>query len=72
MITAHHKVLDEQQESRLHHTCAVDVQDLVTQWNQSYPCKTKSAQETQRREISENSSVQKKTKILIFTQVSGL
>ena len=48
MITADHKVLNEDQESRLHHRCAVVVQDLATQWIQSYPCKTKSAQETQR------------------------
>ena len=48
MITADHKVLNEDQESRLHHKCAVIVQDMATPWIQSYPCKTKSAQETQR------------------------
>ena len=48
MITGHHKVLNAEQESRLHHKCVVVVQDLATQWNHSYPCKTKSAQETQR------------------------
>ena len=48
MITADHKVLDEEQESRLHQRYAVVVQDLTTQWIQSYPSKTKSAQDTQR------------------------
>ena len=48
MVTAHHKVLKEDQESRMHHTYAVVVQDLATHWIQSYLCKTKSAQETQR------------------------
>ena len=48
MITADHKVLNEEQESRLPHRYAVVVQDLATQWIQSYPCKTKSAEETQR------------------------
>ena len=47
MTTAGHKVLDEDQESRIHHRYAVVVQDLATQWLQRYPCKTKSAQETQ-------------------------
>ena len=47
MITADQKVLNEEQESRLHQRYAVVVQDLASQWIQSYPCK-KSAQETQR------------------------
>ena len=46
--TADHKVLNEEQESRMHHNHAVVVQGLATQWIQSYPCKSKSAQETQR------------------------
>ena len=49
MIIADHKVLlNEDQESRLHHLYAAAVQDLATQWIQSYPCTIKSAQETQR------------------------
>ena len=48
MITADHKVLDEEQEPRLYHTCDVVVQDLATQWIQRNPCKTKSAQDPQR------------------------
>ena len=35
-------------ESRNNHRYAVVVQDLATQWIQSYPCKTKTSQETKR------------------------
>ena len=46
--TADHKVLSENCESWNNHRYAVVVQDLATQWIQSYPCKTKTSQETQR------------------------
>ena len=49
LITADHKVLSEGCESRNNHRYAVVVQDLATQWIQSYPCKTKTSQETERR-----------------------
>ena len=48
LITADHKVLSENCESRNNRRYAVVVQDLATQWIQSYPCKTKTSQETQR------------------------
>ena len=48
LITADHKVLSDNCESRNNHRHAVVVQDLATQWIQSYPCKTKTSQETQR------------------------
>ena len=48
LITADHKVLSEGCESRNNHRYAVVVQDLATQWIQSYPWKTKTSQETQR------------------------
>ena len=48
LITADHKVVSENCESRNNHRYAVVVQDLATQWIQSYPCKTKTSQETQR------------------------
>ena len=48
LITADHKVPSEESESRNSHRYAVVVQDLATQWYQSYPCKTKSSQETQK------------------------
>ena len=48
LIKADHKVLSENGESRNNHRYAIVVQDLATQWIQSYPCKTKTSQETQR------------------------
>ena len=48
LITADHKVLSDICESRNNHRCAVVVQDLATQWIQSYPCKAKTSQETER------------------------
>ena len=48
LITADHKVLSDNCESRNNHRYAVVVQDLATQWTQSYPCKTKTSQETQK------------------------
>ena len=48
LITADRKVLSEGCESRNNHRYAVVVQDLATQWIQSYPCKTKTSQETER------------------------
>ena len=48
LITADHKVLSDNCESRNNHRYAAVVQDLATQWIQSYPCKTKTSQETQR------------------------
>ena len=41
LITADHKVLSDNCESRNNHRYAVLVQDLATQWIQAYPCKTK-------------------------------
>ena len=48
LITADHKVLSENCKSRNHHRYAIVVHDLATQWIQSYPCKTKTPQETQK------------------------
>ena len=45
LITADHKVLSENCESRNNHRYAVVVQDLATHWIQSYPCKTKTSQD---------------------------
>ena len=41
LITADHKILSEESESRNDHRYAVVVQDLATQWIHSYPCTTK-------------------------------
>ena len=48
LITADHKIPSEGCETRNNHRYAVVVQDLATQWSQSYPCKTKTSQERQR------------------------
>ena len=48
LITADDKVLSEESESRNNHRYAVVVQDLATQWLQSYPCETKTSQESQK------------------------
>ena len=48
LVTADHKVLSDNCESRNNHRYAVVVQDLATQWIQAYPCKNKTSQETQR------------------------
>ena len=48
LITADHKILSEESESRNNHRYAVVAQDLASQWLQSFPCKTKSSQETQK------------------------
>ena len=48
LITADHKVFREGCESCDNNRCAVVVQDLATQWLQSYPCRTKTSQETQK------------------------
>ena len=48
LITADHKVLSDNCESRNNHRYAVVVQDLALQWIQAYPCKTKTSRETQR------------------------
>ena len=48
LITADHKVLSDNCESRNNYRYAVVVQDLATQWIQAYPCKNKTSQETQR------------------------
>ena len=48
LITVDHKVLSDESESRNNHRYAVVVQDSATHWFQSFPCKTKSSQETQK------------------------
>ena len=48
VVTADHKVVSEESESRNNHRYAVVVQDLATQWIQSYLCITETSQETQK------------------------
>ena len=63
--TANHEVLSEGCESRNNHRYAVVVQELATQWIQSYPCKTKTSQETQRSLQSGGKSTLRKHSIYI-------
>ena len=48
LITSDHNIVSEGCESRNNHRYAVVVQDLATQCIQSYPCKTKTSQESQK------------------------
>ena len=50
LISADHKVLNEECESRDNHRCAVVIQDLAIQRIQFNPCKTKTSQETEKSE----------------------
>ena len=66
LITADHKVLNEQGESRNNHRNSVVVQDLATQWIQSYPCKTKTSQKTE-RSLQQFLDPSEKPKVIILT-----
>ena len=48
LTTAGHRVLSEGSESCNNHRYVVVIQDLATQWIQSYSCKTKTSQEVQK------------------------
>ena len=63
LITADHKVLSDNCESRNNHRYAVVVQDLATRWIQSYPCKTKTSQETQ-KSLQKFSEPDRKPKVI--------
>ena len=63
LITADHKVLSDNCESRNNHRYAVVVQDLATQWIQAYPCKNKTSQET-RRSLQKFLEPERKPKVI--------
>ena len=67
VLTADHKVLIEEGESRNNHQYEVVVQDLATQWIQSYPCKTNSSQETEKSLRESSLSRQKSRKSFTLT-----
>ena len=67
LITADHKVLNEESESRNNHRYAVVVQDLATQWIQSYRCKTKTLQETEMSLRKFFEPLQKKQQLFMLT-----
>ena len=64
LITADHEVLSEWCESRNNHRYAVVVQDLSTQWIQSYPCKAKTSQETTHRSLQKFLEPNRKPKVI--------
>ena len=66
LITADYKVFNEESESRNNHRYAVVVQDLATQWIQSYPCKTMTSKETE-RVYESSSSRHRSQKLFILT-----
>ena len=68
LITADHKVLSDNCESRNNHRYAVVVQDLATQWIQAYPGKPKTSQETQ-RSLQKFLEPDRKPKV-IYTDIS--
>ena len=63
IITADHRVVSEDCESRNIHRCADVEQDLATQWLQSCACETKSFQETE-KSLQETSRTQPSQKSL--------
>ena len=76
LITADHRVLKEGNASRHTHRYSVVVQDLATHWTQSYPCKTKTSEETERSlrqflELSEKPKVVCTDNSLEFGQSYG-
>ena len=66
LITADHKVLSDNCESRNIHRYAVVVQDLATQWIQAFPCKNKTSQETQ-RSLQKFLEPERKPKVITLT-----
>ena len=64
LITADHEVLSEGCESRNNHRYAVVVQDLATEWIQSYPCKAKTSQETTHRSLQKFLEPNRKPKVI--------
>ena len=64
LITATQKVLSEVCESRNNHRHAVVVQDLATQWLESYPCKKQNLFRKPNRVCKSFSSRQVKSKVI--------
>ena len=71
LITADHKVLNEDGESRNNHRYAVVVQDLATQWIQSYLCEDKNFSEDG-KEFAKVSRAVAKTKSYLYGQFIGI
>ena len=65
--TADHKVLSGGSESRNNHQYAIVVQDLATQWIQSYPCKKQKLHKKPREACQSSWSQQKSLKSSTLT-----
>ena len=68
LITADRKVLSKEGESRNNHQYAVVVQDLATQWIQSYPCETKIHR--RRKRVGKSFSGRHTSKVFFFSDNS--
>ena len=64
LITADHKVLSDNSESRNNHRYAVVVQDLATQWIQSYPCKNKNLKKGTQRSLQKFLEPDRKPRVI--------
>ena len=64
LITSDHKVLSDNCESRNNHRHAVVVQDLATQWIQSYPCKTQKTSQKNQRSLQKFLEPDRKPKVI--------
>ena len=71
LITADHKVLSDNCESRNNHRYAVVVQDLATHWIQSYPCKKQKLHKKPREACKSSWSRQGKPKVIYTQQFIG-
>ena len=72
LITADHKVLGEGCESRHNHRYAVMVQDLTTQWIQSYSCKTKHFSGNGQKSLQKFLEATRKPKVILQWQFFGI
>ena len=73
LITADHKVLSDNCESRNNHRYAVVVQDLATQWIQAYPCKKKKTNFTRNPEkLAKVPGTREETKSHLHRQFLGI
>ena len=71
MITADHKVLSDNCESRNNHPYAVVVQDLTTQWIQAYPCKNKKLHKKPREACKSSWNPRGKPKVIYTDNLLG-
>ena len=69
-ITSDHEVLNEGDDSRNNHRSSFVVQDFATQWIHSYPCKTKTSQETAEESLQKFLEPVRRTDRKLYTQTT--